>query len=200
MARLNCNAATAAEANHALVERFINCFIDYPKPLIAAVNGPAYGIMVTTLALCDYLIASQGATFTTPFSTLGVSPEGTSSALFPAILGPFFASKMLLFSETLSASRAHQSGFIAQVVPADEAIDSYVEHWLYNEETGIVHNCFTASMMEAKGLMRNGLERKRLREINRREMETLRRVYARGNAQKAIEKFKSKKAAKKEGK
>ena len=77
---------TVEEAG-SLLSRFVQAFLDFPKPLVAAVNGPAIGIACTTLALCDAVYCTEEATFDTPFMKIGQSPEGCSSYLFPKIMG-----------------------------------------------------------------------------------------------------------------
>ncbi|MFT5585945.1 MAG: peroxisomal 3,2-trans-enoyl-CoA isomerase [Cognaticolwellia sp.] len=69
--------------NQALFDAFLN----FPKPILAAVNGPAIGAAVTSATLCDAIIASEKATFNTPFGKLGVPPEGCSSVVFEKLVG-----------------------------------------------------------------------------------------------------------------
>ena len=70
-------------------------FLDFPKPIIAAVNGPAIGASVTSATLCDALLASDTATFSTPFARLGVPPEGCSSVNFERFMGRDNANRMM---------------------------------------------------------------------------------------------------------
>lgn len=85
-----------------LVVRFVDQFILFPKPLIAAVNGPAHGIAVTTCLLADLIYTNTKATFTTPFTKLAQNPEGCSSILFLERMGAK-ANTMLLLGETVNA-------------------------------------------------------------------------------------------------
>jgi enoyl-CoA hydratase/carnithine racemase len=70
-------------------------FLRFPKPILAAVNGPAIGATVTSATLCDGILASAKATFSTPFAALGVTPEGCSSVLFARLMGEENAQRML---------------------------------------------------------------------------------------------------------
>lgn len=106
---------TDMDASLARVDTLIRAFIEYPKLLIAIVNGPAIGIAATTAALCDIVYASDKATFTTPFLNLGLCPEGASSFLFPRHLGRSRATEMLFFGKTLTAKEAYDCGFVAEL-------------------------------------------------------------------------------------
>ena len=97
------------------MENFIDAFIDLEKPLIAVVNGHAVGILVTTLGLCDFVIATNDATFHAPFGSTAQTPEGCSSYTFPRILGTSVANKMLLFNYKLTAQEALTHGLIGKL-------------------------------------------------------------------------------------
>ncbi len=67
-----------------LLRNFVSSFIDFPKPLLSAVNGPCLGVMCTTLAICDAVYAREGkATFSCPFARTAQGIEGCASLLFP---------------------------------------------------------------------------------------------------------------------
>lgn len=76
-------------------QALFDMFLDFPKPLLVAVNGPAIGASVTSATLCDGIIASERATFSTPFAALGIPPEGCSSVQFARIMDAASASRML---------------------------------------------------------------------------------------------------------
>ncbi|KAG8506943.1 Enoyl-CoA delta isomerase 2, mitochondrial [Galemys pyrenaicus] len=106
-----------AKDSAVLLRDFVSCFIDFPKPLIAVVNGPAVGISVTLLGLFDAVYASDRATFHTPFSHLGQSPEGCSTYTFPKIMGSAKAAEVLIFGKKLTAGEACAQGLVTQVFP-----------------------------------------------------------------------------------
>jgi enoyl-CoA hydratase/carnithine racemase len=101
-------------------------FLEFPKPIIAAVNGPAIGASVTTATLCDALImAQETATLSTPFAKLGVPPEGCSSVHFARqLLGGAATAARLLGPEAWqpSAPEAAACGLATQCVPLAELL------------------------------------------------------------------------------
>lgn len=115
-------------------EALFNLFIDYPKPLIAAVNGPAIGASVTSATLCDALVASDKATFSTPFARLGVPAEGCSSEQFPKLFGEPTAQRILGDEGWRpTGTEAAEIGLATQVVPHDELLDAaqaLAEQWI----------------------------------------------------------------------
>jgi Delta3-Delta2-enoyl-CoA isomerase len=97
------------------LKKMVNSFIDFPKLLIAIVNGPAIGISATIIALCDVIYASENAYFYTPFTALGLCAEGCSSLTFPRILGTSKANEMLNLNHKMTAIEAQSIGFVAKV-------------------------------------------------------------------------------------
>lgn len=90
------------------------------KPVVAAVDGLAVGIGTTLLLHCDYVVASEWASFSAPFVDLGLTPEAGSSLLAPRLMGHQRAFELFVMGEHFDAQRAYQAGFVNKVVPAED--------------------------------------------------------------------------------
>jgi enoyl-CoA hydratase/carnithine racemase len=95
---------------------FLHALVRNPKPLLAAVDGLAIGIGTTMLLHCDYVVASAGATFATPFTKLGLIPEAASSLLGPMRMGHARAFALLVMGRPMSAEEAKAAGLVNSVV------------------------------------------------------------------------------------
>lgn len=102
------------------VFRFLRALAAFPKPLIAAVCGPAVGIGTTLLLHCDLVYAGDNAAFSMPFVNLGLCPEAASSLLVPQMLGYHRAAEALLLGEPFMAEAALETGLVNRVLPPTE--------------------------------------------------------------------------------
>jgi enoyl-CoA hydratase/carnithine racemase len=103
------------------VVRFLTLLAHFPKPVVAAVNGPAIGIGTTMLLHCDLVYSGRGARFQLPFVNLGLVPEAASSLILPATLGHRRAAALLMLGEPFDAETALALGIVNGVVE-DEAV------------------------------------------------------------------------------
>jgi enoyl-CoA hydratase/carnithine racemase len=103
------------------VFRFLRAIATFPKPLLAAVCGPAVGVGTTMLFHCDLVYAGDNAAFSMPFVNLGLCPEAASSLLVPQMLGYHRAAEALLLGEPFMAEAALEVGLVNRVVPPTEA-------------------------------------------------------------------------------
>jgi enoyl-CoA hydratase/carnithine racemase len=103
------------------VFRFLHGIATFPKPLLAAVCGPAVGVGTTMLLHCDLVYAGDNAAFSVPFVNLGLCPEAASSLLLPQMLGYHRAAEALLLGEPFMAEAALEVGLVNRVVPPTEA-------------------------------------------------------------------------------
>jgi 2-(1,2-epoxy-1,2-dihydrophenyl)acetyl-CoA isomerase len=88
-----------------------------PKPVVAAVNGPAVGIGLSLALSCDLVIAAESAYLLLAFVNIGLVPDGGSSLFVPARVGFTRAAELALLGERLSAPQALEWGLINRVVP-----------------------------------------------------------------------------------
>jgi 2-(1,2-epoxy-1,2-dihydrophenyl)acetyl-CoA isomerase len=107
-----------------LTERYhpiMHAIRELPKPVIAAVNGPAVGIGCSLALCCDLIVAAESAYFLLAFVNIGLVPDGGSSLFVPSRVGMARASELAMLGERLGAARALEWGLINRVV-ADERL------------------------------------------------------------------------------
>jgi 2-(1,2-epoxy-1,2-dihydrophenyl)acetyl-CoA isomerase len=92
---------------------------EMPKPVVAAVNGPAVGIGCSLALAADLIVAAESAYFLLAFVNIGLVPDGGSTAFLPARIGYARAAEMAMLGERLLAAQALEWGLINRVVPDD---------------------------------------------------------------------------------
>ncbi|CAB4562564.1 MAG: enoyl-CoA hydratase [Actinobacteria bacterium] len=97
------------------VSQFLESLLNFPKPLIAAVNGNAVGVGTTMLLHCDVVVASSTAKFSMPFASLGLVPEAGSSFLFPQLVGYQRAARIFMTGESFDAPSAIEMGLVTSI-------------------------------------------------------------------------------------
>ncbi|MBV9411445.1 MAG: enoyl-CoA hydratase/isomerase family protein [Acidimicrobiia bacterium] len=93
-----------------------------PKPVIAAVNGPAAGVGFVLMCGADVRFAAEGAKLTTSFARLGLPAEHGVSWLLVRLVGPGRAADLLLSSRVMLAEEGVGMGLVNAVFSADELL------------------------------------------------------------------------------
>jgi enoyl-CoA hydratase/carnithine racemase len=96
---------------------FPRAFIQYPKPIIAAINGPAYGFGFTVTLTCDIRLASERAKFSCAFVRIGLTPEFCSTYFLPRLIGYGKAAELIFTARPFDAYEALEIGAVNQVLP-----------------------------------------------------------------------------------
>jgi 2-(1,2-epoxy-1,2-dihydrophenyl)acetyl-CoA isomerase len=94
-----------------------------PKPVVAAVNGPAAGIGCSLALSCDLVIAAESAYLLLAFVNIGLVPDGGATALVSARAGAGRAAEMALLGDRITASQARRWGLVNHVLPDHELQD-----------------------------------------------------------------------------
>jgi enoyl-CoA hydratase/carnithine racemase len=150
-------ARMAAEGDQTSRARFTGlegprALANFPKPLIAAVNGPAVGWGLTVSLMCDLRLASREAYFSAAFVRVGVTPEFGSSFLLPAIVGLGRALDMVLTARKVPAPEALAMGLVTRVTPPEELLPAAMEL------AGQIASMPRPAVGMAKALLRHGAE------------------------------------------
>jgi len=132
------------------VYRFLHGISRFPKPVLAAVCGPAVGIGTTLLLHCDLVYAGDNAAFSMPFVNLGLCPEAASSVLVPQLMGYHRAAEALLMGEPFMAEAALEVGLVNRILPPTET------HAYAQAQARKLAAKPIASLIETKRLMKKG--------------------------------------------
>jgi len=106
-----------------VILKFLMALVDFPKPLVAAVEGPAIGIGTTMLLHCDFVYVAPSARLSLPFVKLGLVPEGGSSLLLPRLAGMVRATELLLLGEPFDGATAKEIGLANEVSEGQPVAD-----------------------------------------------------------------------------
>lgn len=157
-----------------MIRTFVNTFIQFKKPIVVAVNGPAIGLGASILPLCDVIWANEKAWFQTPYASIGQTPDACSSITFPRIMGAASANEMLLSGRKLTAQEACGKGLVSQVLWPG----TFMQEVMVRIRELV--SCSSIVLRESKALMWSS-SRTLLEQANERECEALKRVW--GSAQ-----------------
>ncbi|XP_033914263.1 chromodomain Y-like protein isoform X2 [Acipenser ruthenus] len=168
------------------INNFVNTFIQFKKPIIVAVNGPAVGLGASILPLCDVVWANEKAWFQTPYTTFGQTPDGCSSLTFPRIMGVASANEMLLSGRKLTAQEACAKGLVSQVFWPG----TFTQEVMVRIRELVA--CNSIVLRESKSLVRNAMKGA-LEQANEKECEVLKRVWGSAQGMDSILKYLQKK-------
>jgi enoyl-CoA hydratase/carnithine racemase len=96
--------------------------VAFPKPVIAAINGPAIGVGVTMALPCDVRLAAESAKLGLPFAKLGLLPGLGSTHLLPRLVGMAKALELVLTARVVTAFEAAEIGLVNRVLGNDELL------------------------------------------------------------------------------
>lgn len=99
----------------------------FPKPLIAAVNGVAFGGGLEIALGCDWIVAAENAILSLSETSIGVIPAGGGTQNMSRVIGKQKAKQLILTARRLTAAEAKEWGFVARVVPQAELMNAAIE-------------------------------------------------------------------------
>lgn len=157
---------------------------DSPKPVVAAVRGPARAGGVGLLAACDVVVAAESATFAFSEVRLGIVPAVISAVVLPRMV-PHVAHRLMLTGEVFDAATALTGGLVDVVAP-----DGDVDTALAGQLTALAAGA-PAALAETKRLLRAGTPPLEFDEL----LELSARYFAGEEGQEGIAAFREKRPA-----
>ena len=136
----------AIENNHPLIEA-MEAIKSYPLPVIAMINGHAFGAGLELAATCDLRVCVADAKLAIPPVKLGVTYHYSGIRQFLNLVGPGFTRELFLTGDPVSAERALEKGLVDHVVKRDK-----LEEFTYGLAEGISENA-PLSMISMKKMI-----------------------------------------------
>ena len=106
---------------------FLNVIQSMPKPVIAAINGPAAGIGMTTALTCDLKVIGESAYLMSAFANIGLVPDGGLSWILTQHVGYARAYQLAIEAEKIDAKRALEWGLVNRIVADDEVLSNALD-------------------------------------------------------------------------
>ena len=110
------------------MRRIVYGLLDCPKPVIAKVNGDAFGFGASIALLCDIVIAADTARFADPHVRVGLSAGDGGALIWPQLIGFAKAKHYLLTGDAIGAIEAERINLISFAIPASE-LDAFVARY-----------------------------------------------------------------------
>ncbi len=107
-------------------QRVVRAIWGGKKPVLAAVEGSAFGAGVSLASACDRVVAGADAVFSTAFTGVGLAGDMGLFSSLPARVGPAVARQLMLMPQRLNGIEAHQMGLVDEVVPTGTALERAV--------------------------------------------------------------------------
>jgi enoyl-CoA hydratase/carnithine racemase len=123
--RLQDNRQKSPEHQAQSIEGFhnwIEAIRAFPKPVIAAVEGPAAGAGFSLALACDLIVAARNSVFVMAYSNIALSPDGGGTWSLTRLLPRQLATELLLCGERISAERLHTLGVINRLSEPGQAM------------------------------------------------------------------------------
>lgn len=110
-----------------VVNAVVRQLVNGERPVVAAVEGGAYGLGLALAAACDLVVAGRSATFSTSFGKIGLGPDTGLAYTLPQRVGKGRARELLLTVRTFDAAEAERIGAVETVVDDGRALEHAVE-------------------------------------------------------------------------
>jgi enoyl-CoA hydratase len=101
--------------------------LDFPLPVVAAVNGPAVGLGCTLAVSCDLLVIADDTYLADPHVAIGLTAGDGGAAMWPLLMSMPRAKEYLFLGERISADAALDLGLVNRVVAKEKVLDAAVE-------------------------------------------------------------------------